>query len=58
MIKIGDPTIRNNELLLMSDLPSPHALHPLRISLTRESKGALITPAVSTLEESFVHGFF
>lgn len=56
MINIGDPTICNNELLVMSDLPSSHWLHPLSISLTRESKGALMTPAVSTLVESFVHG--
>lgn len=50
---IGLVKVRNNELLLMSDLPSSHARHPLSISLTRESKEALKTPAVSTVVESF-----
>lgn len=53
MINIGNPTVQNNELLLMSDLPSSQALHPLSINLTRESRVALITPSIFNIGRKF-----
>lgn len=58
MINVGDPAVRNNELLLMSDLPSSHALHPVSNSLTRKLRVALITTSIPTLVESSVRGCF